>query len=462
MTHLPPVFIPWLDALLSDDADLIKNALAKLPDATLPDIALAALEIVWQLQEDEDLSAKVYEVLENEEGEGHLKKVADAFEIFRSVTEVLPWMDENSSELQQSNFAQFRKTKDRYEALLATHNYYTELYLNMARKLYMLFKLENEARLCFEGVLKYNDKNDEAYYALGRMEEKKQEFDTAVKFYESAVALNPQNIYAQLQLGALKANVLGLFEEAIEHYNKAIEQDPFSAEPYIRVAEAHYHLQQIDRTKQFLEIALSINEYHEEALNLLGTIYWKIENNYEKAIETYQKGLDHLLHGDSALLLGSLGDLYAHYLQDFDKARLYYEKSLKANPAQRNIIQQFIPILLRVFHDHAVIAEYYESYLKSEPLDTEIRIAYTNFLIEYLHDYELAQEQLQTVFHTTSENEEAQRLMSRISQYVAPTFTDDDADLTDDDEIYEVIYDDEDDEDEDDDDFAGGGAAGDS
>ena len=464
MTNLPPIFIPWLDALMSGQISTVKKALEHIPNEPLPDMALAALEIVWQLQDDEDLSAKAYEILENESDASDLEKVVNAYEIFRSVTEILPWMDENSTSLQQNNYVQFVTFKNRYEKLLSSYDYYTDLYLDMARKLYMLFKLEKEATACFEGIVSYNDRNDEAFYALGRVMEKRQSFQEAIERYEKCIAIKPENIYAQLQLGALKVKELGLYEEAIEHYNKVIEQDPFSAEPYIRVSEAHYHLQQIDRAKQFLEIALSINEFHEEALNLQGTIYWKIENNYEKAIETYQKGLDHLLHGDSALLLGSLGDLYAQYLQDFDKARLYYEKSLKVNPAQKNIIQQFIPILLQVFHDQAMAASHYENYLRLEPLDIDIKIAYAEFLIEYLHDYELAHEQLQAVIALAPEKEEAQRLMSRINQYIAPTpidaIADEDDEEEDNNDDFEIVFDDDDDDD--DDDFSGGGAAGDN
>jgi len=465
---LPSEYYPWLDALLSEDKDSVRRALTQLPAAKLEHAGLHAIELFWQLYPDEELRKEAAVLLKGLEKAKYLKAVEKAFEVFRSISDILPWMDEHAAVIQQNNFAEFRNFLSKYEYFLAKYPFYTERWLDIGRKLYMLFKLEAEATICFESIITHNPNCDEAQYALGRIAERKGKTELALAYYEKTIELNPNNGYAHLQAGILKSTVLGHYQEAIEHFNKVVEDDPYSAEPYIRTAEAYYLMKENERCKQFLEIALGINEYNEDALNLLGTLQWIVENNTEKAIATFQKGIDHKIHSDSALLLKSLGDIHALQLQDYNKARLFYEKSLKVNPGQKQIIQVFIPILLRTFQDLDAVTQCYEHYLDKESEDAESRTAYAAFLIEYLHDYETAHLQLKSALKINPELAEAQKLMSRIASYVEQEEKEEEENddenllLFDDDLDVEFEEEDGDDDDDDDDDFSGGGAAADS
>lgn len=453
MSILPSNYNDWLSNLLSTSNEVVFQALDQLPEDPLHPNALHAIEIVWQLNTEEEVQEAAYAVLRKFTRTDELDNRKAQFEIFRSVSEILPWMQDDSAEVQARNFERFHPIKEHLEPLLAQSTYYSDCYLDLARKLYMLFKLEDAAESCFEGLLAHAPQNDEALYALGRIEEKRNNFDQAIELYEKSIAIKAENVYAQLQLGGLKANVKEDYEAAVLHYNKVIEIDPYAAEPYVRVAEAYYKMEEFPRAKQFIEIALGINEFQEEALNLLGTYYWKVENDYDKAIETYQKGLDHQLHGDSAILLASLGDLHAQYMQDMDKAKLYYEKSLKVNPAQKAILREFIPILIQHFQDFGAVTACYEHFLAVQDEDADILTSYAQFLVEYLHDYETAFNQLKKALELDEEHPEASKLFSRIQDYIQDEEEDEDP---------EGEWDDEDDDDDDDDDFSGGGAAGDS
>ncbi len=455
-----------LDELLSNDEEAVKRALSVLPAMKPDQSCLRALEMFWQLNPDEDLRAEAGKILKTLEKPKELKNVEGSFAIFRSLSEILPWMDENAAEIQKKNFAVFAKQLNNYEYFLSKYPIYTDVLLDAGRKLYMLFQLETEAALCFETIIKYNPENDEALYAIGRMAEKKGEADKALEYYEKSISLNPANNYAQMQAGILKSTVFDRQQEAIDHFNKVIEEDPYSVEPYIRIAEACYHLNDYARCRQYLEIAMGINEYHEEALNLQGLLQWKVENDYEKAIASFQKGIDHRIHNDSALLLKSLGDIHAQQLQDYYKARVFYEKSLKINPGQKAIIQQFIPILLRTFQDLDAVVQCYENYLQKVPADAEIKAEYAAFLVEYLHDYEAAFQQLKMALEINPQLAEAEKLMARIANYVNEPDSKETEAEEDDDEDFEfeeidIDFDDDEEKDDDDDDFTGGSAAGD-
>lgn len=433
-----------------DNAKIITilEALENNPQQTLLQALQIELSLLALLHSDENIQDKSRQLLSQLSID--FQQLEQGFAIFQSIVEYYPWMGDYTA-LQKQNFKQFKAIKDKYEASLVQSPLFIEFYLDLGRKLYMLFDLIEEAQCCFESILVHANNNDEAHYALGRIFERKHQYKQALAHYERCIALNPENMYGLLQTGALKVAVFQKYNEAIYHYNKAVEIDPYAAEVYIRIAEAYYAQKDIERTKQFIEIALGINEFHEEALNLLGTVQWKEEKNFEKAIETYEKGLDHQMHGDSALLLGSLAELYAVYLSDQEKARLYYEKSLKAKPQQPERLRQFVALLTEFYQDYGAIEECFENYLKVEKNDALIYAEYADFLITYMHNYEFANKKIDAALALNPEQELALRIKNQIAEYLTP----EDNTL----EYDENHLDDDWDDDDDDDDFVGGGAA---
>jgi tetratricopeptide (TPR) repeat protein len=302
------------------------------------------------------------------------------------------------------------------------------------------------------------------------MEERQGNSEKALNYYEKAIAVNPDNGFAQMQSGILKTELFEKHEEALQHFSKASESDPYSVEPYAKMAESAYKMGNIPQTRQFLEIALGINEYHEAALNLLGILQWKIDENYDAAVETFKKGIDHKIHEDSALLLKSLGDIYAEHFQDFKMAKLFYEKSLKSNPAQKTLLEHYVPFVLKQFQDLGAVEKAYVDFLNLSTKDTEMLTAYANFLCEYLNDFDSAYNYLERALELDANHQPALKLMRKISDYVDTSINKND-DLEDEDEddddtvIIDVIeFDDvwNEDDDDDDDDFSGGGAAGDN
>ena len=405
-----------------------------------------ALVVLWQIHPCEEVKEKAFLLLNKKTEDEEIAQIEDVFCVFRSVTECLPWMGEYK-ELQVVNFEKFYKKKDLYEPLLASSSL-VDNYMDLGRKLYMMFDLTDEAQACFEGIIKYDSENAEAFYALGRLAERKENYEKAFHFYENCIAIHPEHIYALLQLGILNATVFMDLNEAIMNYNKVIELEPFMAETHVSIAEVHYELKDIKRAKQFIEIALDINEFHEEALNLLGHIQWQADGNIEQAIVTFQKGLDHKIHGDSGLLLSSLGELYSTHLGEYDKARAFYEKSLKAIPEQQKTLRNLIVILENNYQDYAAVSMCYETYLTHVKNDISVYVDYANFLIKYMHDYEFAKMQLNEALALDPENHEALNVKRQINKFIP-------------DELEEFECD-ENNDDFDFDDFEGGGASGDN
>lgn len=436
-----------IHTLLNADDATILSTLDQLDAVTIKE-AKDALILLWQIHPDEEIKDKALAHLATllEEAEKH--QVETTFSVFKSILDFMPWMGDYTS-LQAENFAQFIKGKAHYEPIIVGSTIWVEYYLDLGRKLYMMFDLVEEAQVCFEGIVQYDPKNEEALYALGRLAERDHEMETALKYYEDCIANNPNHIYGLLQLGILKATIFEDYKGAIACYDKVVELEPFMAEIHVRIAEAHYALKDIKRARQFIDIALDINEYQEEALNLLGQIQWHNEKDIDAAIETFEKGLDHEIHGDSSLLLASLGDLYNTHLGEHDKAKIYYEKSLKVDPRQAQTLRKLVLILENIYQDYGAVSMCYETYFVTDKTDPTLYIDYASFLIKYMHDYAFAKVQLEQALRMDAENEAGLKLLRQISEYLSDDSDDsDDADENDDLDDF--------------DDFVGGGAAGDN
>lgn len=415
-----------------------------------------ALTLLWQICADPTVKKEAERLLSTQISNSEKEVLNQQFAIFDSIIELLPWAGDYQA-IQQQNYDQFKAVEKDYIQLIIASPILVNYYLDLGRKLHLLFHLSDEAKACFETLIQYDNKNAAAYYALARIAESQQHIEQALDHYEQCLREEPTHLYGCLQMGMLQAKELNQYEEAIDYYNRVVEQDPYMTEVYVRIAESYYAMQDIKRTRQFIDIALGINEYHEEALNLLGVIQWREDDEVEEALETFQKGLDHKIHGDSGILLSSLGQLHDVHFGNHDKARVFYEKALKAKPNQPDTLQRLVTLLENVYQDYGAIASLYEEFLSITQNNAAIYVEYAAFLIKYMHDYEFAKIQLEQALEIDDSIQEGQKLARQIANYV----TDDQEDAGGNDSDGEDT-DDDDDFDDDDDDFVGGGAAGDN
>lgn len=404
-----------------------------------------ALALLWQVHPNPVLQEAAQQLLEQQLAPTVVEKMRNTLSIFNSILNYLPWAG-NYRPLQQQNHATFEANKAPYEALLVANPVLVEQYLDLGRRLYKFFDLLPEAKACFEGILTYNSQQAEALYALGRVVEQEGDYEQAITYYEQCIATDAQHIYAHLQLGILQGEQENNYEKAIEHYQVVLDIEPYMAEVHVHMATAYRALGDISRAKQFIDIALDINPYQEEALNLLGWIQWRDEEDVEAALATFEKGVDHQIHGDSGLLLASLGRLHQEQLGDYNKARIYYEKSLATNLQQQATFQQLMGLLEEQYQDYGAMAQYYEQYLEHPQKEPSIHTAYAAFSQKYLHDYTTAQQQLEKALALEEDYPPAVALSLQINSQLG---------------IHQEVIDSYEEED-DDDDFSGGGAAGDN
>jgi tetratricopeptide (TPR) repeat protein len=373
MSATPPdIFIQTQADLLGASAPKTKAAIAqvlKMQAENAPYSLHKELIIISQLHEDENLRNAALAALKNEYTPAELIAQSQCFEIFRTIERLFPWENAEHIHTQLGNYSFFVQNAADYRALLCRFAPYRELYLRLAQQLYLLYEAAGEAAQILEEIISYCTTDAEAFYALARIRQTQGQLVAATALYEHCLQLEPAHFYALSALAALLAKNPEQYEYALALYHRAIAVEPYSSELYAEMAQVCYTAKEEARAHQMIEIALSINPHQPTALNLLARYYLEVKQDLNLAIETYQKGLDHPLHGDNPLLLAGMAALSAESLQEYQKARIYYEKSLKADPRQAETTIKYARLLLDFFHDQHAAAAALSTYLAHCPQD---------------------------------------------------------------------------------------------
>ncbi|MDR0676540.1 MAG: O-antigen ligase family protein [Elusimicrobiota bacterium] len=121
---------------------------------------------------------------------------------------------------------------------------------------------------------------------------------------------------------------LGLLDDAIKNYSDAILANPSYEEFYFGRGSIYYRKNAFENAQKNFLMANFINPLK------INTIYGLFsasfaQKNYEKCLEFLKKG--EFLEPDNYYIVCSIGAIYS-YLQDFESAKIYYEKALQINP----------------------------------------------------------------------------------------------------------------------------------
>ncbi len=98
--------------------------------------------------------------------------------------------------------------------------------------------------------------DDYSFVRAGNEFFKAGETEDAIEEYNNALALNPNNAAAHMQLGFLYYNAKQMYEKGFEHYVKAVQLDPNDPRTHYNIGMAFLHQRRLDLAIQHLTEAL--------------------------------------------------------------------------------------------------------------------------------------------------------------------------------------------------------------
>ncbi|MBD1938828.1 tetratricopeptide repeat protein [Microcoleus sp. FACHB-68] len=120
----------------------------------------------------------------------------------------------------------------------------------------------------------------------------------------------------------------GKFDEAIGHYQKALEIEPDEVEVLNHLAEVYYALNRLAEAFAVCQKALKIQPNFAQAYKTLGNVL-QAQGKLEPAMRAYSKAID--IKPDFAEALANLGSMF--YKQGrLEEALPYYQKAVTINP----------------------------------------------------------------------------------------------------------------------------------
>ncbi|MBS4760347.1 MAG: tetratricopeptide repeat protein [Clostridium sp.] len=245
---------------------------------------------------------------------------------------------------------------DAYKKVLDANPYDREALIKLATVIQTYFP-ENydDAIDAYTKLLEIEPDNDKVYYELGHLYLQKNDSLPAVNAFSMALEKDDDNPFYHNSM-AFALVQLEQYDDAIEHYQKAININP---DPY----------------------------WTSIVCQALGSVYFEIKENPEAAVVLYQTAA--VLNPENDECHIAIGDTYFS-VDDYDNAIKAYCDAIKINPENpKSYCKCGMALWEKDYTEEAIVA-----YHKAINLNPEYSIAYNNLGVIYLDDIGNVQESI--------------------------------------------------------------------
>ncbi len=213
-----------------------------------------------------------------------------------------------------------------------------EAYYNLGT-LYLRKNEFAEARQYLEQTIKLRPNHPEAWNNLGMIAAQQGQADDAIRNFRESLRLRPDYAIALLNLGNVYRRQ-GNFTEAEKLLKGALALEPENSEVNYNLGMLYARQEQLALASQYLERAVSLRPDYPDALNNLGVIFVR-EERYPEAEEKFKACIRAAPAFDQGYL--NLARLYV-ILKQKDKAREVLQALLQQQP-QHKLAQQALEML---------------------------------------------------------------------------------------------------------------------
>jgi superkiller protein 3 len=152
-------------------------------------------------------------------------------------------------------------------------------------------------------------------------------------------------------------------ELSIADYEKAVENNPRSAQSYFYLGNVHYyHLQEYEKALGFYQKALELEPTNWRYWTGVAAGYAGI-GDYERALGYLERSLD---IKPTPQAYNSIGWIYGYRLNDYPKAIEAFERAIALDPAYANVYDNLGGIYFRLGENEKAL-DAYNTYLRLAP-----------------------------------------------------------------------------------------------
>jgi superkiller protein 3 len=220
---------------------------------------------------------------------------------------------------------------DCYEKLLEFDIDTAQIYYELGH-LYMQKEDKLNSVSAFKLALEREPENPFYNNSLGYAYAKAELYDDAIEHYQKAIALNPDSEWTSIvcqALGAIYAGSKGNIEAAISTYQAGIILDPKNYDLYIALGDIYMADYDLDKAIHSYCDAVTLDPEEERGYSKLGIALW--EKDYlEEALVAYHKAVE--INPENAFSQNNLGILYLDGLMNAEEALEYFETAISLNP----------------------------------------------------------------------------------------------------------------------------------
>ncbi len=182
--------------------------------------------------------------------------------------------------------------------------------------------------------LAYDESPENPFYnnSLAYAYAKAELYDDAIEHYQKAIALNPDNEWTSIvcqALGALYSDVKENFEAAVSTYQAGIILDPTNYDLVIALGDLYLAQYDLDSAIKIYCDAILLDTQDYRGYSKAGVALW--EKDYvEEALVSFHKAVE--LNPENSFSYNNLGIIYLDGLNDAEEALDYFEEAISLNP----------------------------------------------------------------------------------------------------------------------------------
>lgn len=224
------------------------------------------------------------------------------------------------------------ETIDCYEKLLSFEEDKAQIYYELG---HLYLRKEDKINSISAFKLAVDEQPNNPFYnnSLAYAYSKAELYDDAVEHYKKAIELNPDGEWTSIvcqALGSIYGEVQGNFEAAVATYQAGIILDPNNYDIYLALGDIYMAQYDLDKAIKTYCDAITLNPEDYRAYSKCGIALW--EKDYlEEALVSYHKAIE--LNPENEFAHNNLGILYLDGLMDAEEALEYFEEAIELNPS---------------------------------------------------------------------------------------------------------------------------------